>query len=216
MQPLPDYIKDKFFKFLNGEENISDFEQWVYETHALEKAVGSSDYLPLISLNFSKRDSKYDVDEILRRCISCSEYEKWQLKNLLLAFKDKTGNPQQLLSKFYELYCDGYHFLDSLGLRCGFSARVLPNQYSSESWEELSSKEQSKLIDSLVPGAMREAQKVLTWLEEEKIVITNEQDKLGHYLFIDKRTEEEKQPIGSKVLGFSNSQKIKSWWRFWK
>ena len=195
MQPLPDCIKDDFFKFLNGEEPISNFEQWVYETNDLEKALGNEDYLHLISLDFSKRGSKYEIDDILRRYINLGEYETWKLKNHLLAFINKKENPLQVLSKFYALYCDGHYFLDRLGLEYGLSARVPPSQCRVEFWEELSSEEQRELIDFLLPGAMREAQRVLYWLETDKIAITNEQDELGHYLYVDRRTEEERQTV---------------------
>lgn len=191
MQPLPNLIKNKFFRFLNGEESINDFEQWVYGTDSLERLLGNEDYLYLISLDFSKRDSKYEIEEILRRYINLGEYETWKLKNLLVSFIKKEEHPLQILCEFYKLYCHGHYFLESLGLEYGLSAKVPPgHEHSSGSWKELSDEEQSELIDSLVPGAMREAQKVLSWLEEDKIVITGEQDELGYWLSVDRRAEE--------------------------
>lgn len=190
---LAEYIKRKFFEFLNGQESISNFENWVYETTILEEALGADSYFDLISFNFAKKDSKYEIDRMLRRYIDLDEYNTWKLKNLLTAFIDRIGNPQEILSEFYELYCHGYHFLDSLGLGYGLSAKVPPSQYHQWTWEELSNEQQVQLVDSLFPGAKIEAHKVLTWLDEEKIVLTS--DRYDHCSFIDRRTESEKLPI---------------------
>lgn len=100
-----------------------------------------------------------------------------------------------MLSKFYNLYCDGYYFLEHLGLGCGLVVRVPPSEYSSDSWDELSDDEKSKLLNSLLPEAISEAQKILSWLDGNKIVITNELDELGRYLYIDNRTKEEKTTL---------------------
>lgn len=216
MQLLPDYIRSKFFKVLHGEEPTNDFEQWVYATNELGKMLSDEDYLNLISLDFSKQSSKYEIDKILRRYFALCEYETWKLRKLLIMVINKKGNLPQALSEFYELYCDGYCFLESLGLAYGLAVRVSPSGYSSDYWEELSHEEQSKLINSLLPGAIDEAQKVLSWLDENKIVITSEQDELGHYLYIDRRTEEEKKPIWYKTSESSNSERSKYWWNFWK
>ncbi len=217
MQLLPDYIRSRFFKVLHGEEPSWDFEQWVYATNDLEKILSDEDYLNLISLDFSKQSSKYEIDKILRRYFALGEYETWKLRKLLTMVINKKGNLPQALSEFYKLYCgDGYCFLESLGLAYGLAVRVPPSGYSSNCWEELSHEEQSKLINSLLLGAIDEAQKVLSWLDEDKIVITSEQDELGHYLYIDRRTEEEKKPIWHKTSESSNSERSKYWWKFWK
>jgi hypothetical protein len=193
MQLLAADIKHKFFEFLNGQESISNFENWVYETSTLEAALGAENYFDLISFDFAKRDSKSEIDRILRRHIDLSEYNTWKLKQLLIAFIDQIGNPQAILFEFYDLYCHGYDFLDSLGLGYGLSAKVSPSQYHQWEWEYLSSEQQIQLIDSLFPGAKIEAQKVLDWLDTETIVLTS--DRYNRLSFIDRRTEAEKVPI---------------------
>lgn len=157
MEPLPDQLRSKFFEFLHGEEPIKKFEQWVYATNALEEVLTDNDYLKLISLDFLNRNSKYEIEKLLQRYIDVGEYEMWKLRKLLTTVLAKEKNLPQVLSKFYNLYCDGYYFLEHLGLGCGLAVRVPPSEYSSDSWDELSDEEKSKLLNSLLPEAISEA-----------------------------------------------------------
>jgi hypothetical protein len=204
MKLLPNEVKIKFFRFLSNEEPIGEFEQWVYATNTLEESLGNEDYFNLISLDFSKRGSRYELIKILERHIDLGEYETWKLRNLLSLFLSQKGDLPMILCEFYELYCNGFYFLDTLGLGYGLAITVPSSSYSSESWQELADEEKEELLSSILPDALKEAQKVLTWLNEGKIIITNKQDELGHYLYLDKRTEETKDPIKSE-----------SWWKFW-
>ncbi|AFY73225.1 hypothetical protein Syn7502_01116 [Synechococcus sp. PCC 7502] len=203
MQQLPILIKDKFFKYLNGSEPITEFEPWIYQTKVLEDILSKDDYLYLISLDFSNKWVKYKIDNILRRYIDLGEYETWKLKHLLFAFINEDGNPQQLLDDIYDLYYDGYYFLESLGL--GYELCL-------ESWADLS---RSQELDSFLQRARGEAQEVLSWLETNKIVIKTAHDDRNHFSVIDTRTEKEKKPTWYKLAKFSNRQQSQPWWKFW-
>ncbi|WP_310482058.1 hypothetical protein [Chamaesiphon sp. VAR_48_metabat_403] len=192
MQDLPFFVKHKFFEFLNDEESIDNFEKWSYETTILTDVLEKEDYLNLISVDFCRSNTKHEIVKIINKYIDASEYGLWKLKNILTDFVNISENSQDILFKFYELYCDGYYFLDCLGLRYGLSAiaNAEPNEYG----DKLSIEEQSKAIDDLIPEAIIEAQRVLTWLETRKIeIVKRDDDDRG--LFIDRRTEAEKQPI---------------------
>jgi hypothetical protein len=41
MKNLPQHIENQFFKFLNKETSIEEFEQWVYETDELETVLSN-------------------------------------------------------------------------------------------------------------------------------------------------------------------------------
>lgn len=196
MEPLPNDSKIRLFHLLNGEEPIREFEQWVYDTNALEEILGDEDYFNLISLDFSRQGSRYELIKILERHIDAGEYKTWKLRKLLNLFLSQKGDLPMMLCEFYELYCDGYYFLDVLGLDYGLTIRVPPLGCSSEYWQELTDKEKGTLLCSILLDAVDEAQKILNWLNEGTIVITNKQDKLGHYLYIDNRIDEEKSQIG--------------------
>jgi hypothetical protein len=206
MTVLPDFVKYKFFEFLYGDLSITDFETWVYANSDLEHLLDKESYFCLISTNFLQKDVKYEIWKILNSYIDLAEYETWKIKYLLNSLIHKKGDSLELLWKFYELYCHGFHFLNSLGLGYGMAAKVPPSEYSSDSWEGLSVEEQSNLMNSLLPGAIYEAHKILYWLETEKIVIIKDRYiyhhyDAGEYSFIDRRTAEEKKPVWFKKTG---------------
>ncbi len=182
MQDLPFFVKHKFFKFLNNEESIDDFEKWSYETKILEEILGKEDYLDLISLDFLRSGAKYEIVKIIEKHIDTSEYELWKLKNMLTDFINREKDPQNLLFEFYELYCHGYFFLDRLGLDYGLTAIAITEV--DEYGEKLSVEERNKSIYDLIPGAIVEARKVLNWLETGKIEISKKDSK---YVFFSDR-----------------------------
>ncbi|MCA1991300.1 MAG: hypothetical protein LDL41_04520 [Coleofasciculus sp. S288] len=171
-------LKLKFFTFLNGEESISTFEEWLYATPDLEAVLSSDDYLLLISLDFSETGICSKIEELIKQYVDVAEYETWRLRKLLNKVIDRDSKFPEILSEFYELYCHGYGFLDSLGLSYGLPIRVPPQGYSADTWEELSKTEQNYLLDSLSEGAIDEARKVLFGLDTQKIILTNQ---LNHY-----------------------------------
>lgn len=212
MRRLPDDIKLKFFRFLNGEESVREFEQWVYVTNALEDSLGDA-YFDLISLDFAKQDSQYELAKLLERHIDRGECATWKLRKLLNLFLSQEGDLPLLLSEFYELYCDGFYFLDALGLGYGLAIKS-PQEYRSGVWQKLTDEEKTRLLNALLPDAIDEAQKVLSWLDEGKIVITDEQDELGRSLYIDTRTKKEKDPNWKRLQ--TSNDRTGAWWKFWQ
>jgi hypothetical protein len=215
MQDLPEEIKIQFYKFLNGEEPIQAFEQWVYATRTLEELLDGESYFALISLDFSKSGSCHELIKLLEQTIDAGEYETWKLKRLLNQFLSQEGNLPTMLGEFYELYCNGFYFLDTLGFGCGLTLVVPPNHYSSDTWDELTSEEKESLLGSVLPGALEEAEKVLNWLDQGKIVITKEQDGMGRYLYLDRRTEAEQNPNLLGMREWSDTPSSKPWWKLW-
>ena len=189
MPYLPDSLKITFFKALSGEKSTGDFEQWVYTQTDLKAYLNSSDYLDLISADFSSSAGRQELFELLHRQIDAGEYETWRLSRLLKRFLNREGNLPLMLCEFYDLYCRGFRFLKSLGLEYGLHIKVPPSEYSADYWQDLSEAEKTKLLDSLLPGASAEAQKVLAWLEEGKIAIASTKNEHGYPSYVDNRTD---------------------------
>lgn len=198
MKFLPAHIKTEVFEFLNREMPLEEFEQWVYATKDIEEVFSREDYVELLSVDYSKISNRFDVVKLVTRYIDEGEYETWKLKKLLYAVINDDADLQQVFIDFYDLYCDGYRFLDNLGLGYGLFVVVPPSEYSSDSWEKLSEQEQKRLLASFFPGALNEVKRVLSWLNDGKIVILNEQDGPGHFKYLDHRSEEEKKPTAIK------------------
>jgi hypothetical protein len=215
MQELPEAIKHKFFRFLSGQEALYDFEQWIYATSALEEVMDGEDYLNLISLNFSKPGSRHELIQLLEQQIHAGEYETWKLRGLLHQFLSQQGDQAEMLGEFYELYCNGFSFLDQLGLGYGLTLIAIPRGYSSDSWRELPAREKERLLGAILPGALEAARKVLDWLDQGKIVITDQQDELGHYRLLDTTSGVEKAVDWQGVRELLNHPESRPWWKFW-
>jgi hypothetical protein len=97
------------------------------------------------------------------------------------------------------LYCDGYNFLDNLGLGYGLSITVPPSEYKAEEWDQLSVSDQKKLLDSMYPAVAQEAAKVINWLDTEKIKITGHDGSYQGIQYDDNRSEKDKEPTAYKV-----------------
>lgn len=180
-------LKLKFFAFLNGEEPIRSFEEWLYTTPELEAVLNTDDYLLLISLDFSEPGIDSEIEKLLKQYVDVAEYETWRLRKLLNKVIERDSKLPEILSEFYELYCHGYRFLDSLALGYGLPVRVPPQGYSADTWEELSETEQNCLLNSLSEGAIHEARKVLFWLDAQKIILTNQLNHSGYCVYLDHR-----------------------------
>jgi hypothetical protein len=196
MPELPYDIKQTFFGVMSAGMDIEAFEQWLYSEPVLADLLSADDYLELISLNYKKSGVKYELFNLLQRFVGAGEYEKWKLIGLLHKAKVNDINLPGTLEHLYDLYCDGYDFLRTLGLGFGLSMVVLPAPRKVEHWSELKADELNQLVKSLPQLIINyEADLVLRWLEEGKVILTGKKDAYGHFEFIDNRSDAEKARI---------------------
>ena len=182
-------IKTQLFRFLNEEIDTEELEQWVYQSQALETFFNRDDYLALISLDYESPQVRSNLEKLLKKYVRIGEYESWKIKKSLVDVLSKKEDLPHILTEIYFLYCRGFYFLDNLAL--GFGIEV---QSRIDEGVPRDSMEVHNLIDSFLPSIRHEAEKVLSWLEEEKIVIRDEYDDLGDIQFVDNRSEKEKEP----------------------
>jgi hypothetical protein len=230
MTTLPQDIKDRFYKTINRDISVIDFEQWLYADKELEKHLKSDDYLDLISLSFKKSGVKYELWKLLKKHIDLGEYETYKMLRLLNEAKQKNERLPYILMEFYDLYCRGYNFLQDLGLGIGLAVQVpRANNSTADTWDELTAEQQKELLDSFSLELEECVEQAINWLETRKIILTGEQDDIGYYVYNDLRTEEEKKSklwetvLEDKATGFSASkstlcvkQRDNKWWEFWK
>jgi hypothetical protein len=230
MTTLPQDIRERFYKTIKGDISLDDFEHWLYTDKELEKHLKSDDYLDLISLSFKKSGAKYELWNLLKKNIDLGEFETYKMLGLLNEAKQKTERLPYILMEFYDLYCKGYNFFQDLGLGIGLAVEVpRVNNTTADTWDELTREQQKELLDSFSPELEECIEQVIYWLETKKIILTGEQDEIGHYEYEDLRTEEEKKSklwvtvSEDKETGFSESkntlwdkQAEKKWWEFWK
>lgn len=127
------------------EISLADFEQWVYSTIELEKALREEDYIDLIALNYKGSFAFYELKELLLKHIDYSEYQTYHILSVL---KGKVGDTDitLIIDNIYDLQNEGYYFLRSI----------------TDCWlcDESTIKE--------------EMQKMIDWIESGKIVITKD------------------------------------------
>ena len=198
------------YKLIAREIEINDFEQWVYSEKDLESLLSSDEYLDLISLSYKQPSSLYEAEKILKRHINVGKYYEWNLRRIIQKVIDRPTDAHKYIEQCYDMYCDGYGFLDNLGLGYGLSITVPPSDYGASTWDKLETPEQKKLIENFYPGVREEAERVINWLDTNKIVLTGHDGDYQGIQYTDSRTAEEKEPTGYKV-----ATPTKKWWQFW-
>lgn len=164
----------KFCRFLYEHEPIEVFEEWLYACDDLEQILGADDYLTVISLDFSKPVSRQALVRILSQYVDEQAYQLWRIRQYLTQIVNGDGDLGHSLSELYQLYCQGFRFLKTLSLTYGLTIAAPPREFSSSSFAELTAEEQRSLLSGCVPGAQKEAERVLEWLNKEESVMPDE------------------------------------------
>jgi hypothetical protein len=201
------------YKLLLKEIEQSEFEQWVYSEENLSEILTPEDYLELISLNYKTPSSLYDAGKILRKYIQIEKCYEWYLRNVLQKIINRTFDVHRCIEQCYDLYCDGYYFLDNLGLGFGLAVTVPREKYKAETWQELTAQDKQQLIDEFYPDVAEEAKIVISWLDSGKIILTGHSGDYQGIEYQDNRTANEKEPTGYKCE--KRKDPTKSWWKFW-
>ncbi len=61
------------------------------------------------------------------------------------------------------------------------------NNSTADTWEGLTTEQQKELLDSFLPELEECIERVIEWLETKQIVLTGEQNEIGHYGYEDFR-----------------------------
>ncbi|MBL7704219.1 MAG: hypothetical protein JNM21_01615 [Taibaiella sp.] len=189
--PLPSDIKQVFINTLNEDMSVPEFEQWLYAEKRLESLLDKYDYLDLIAYPY-KSDTQNGLFKLLEKHIDKGEQEMMRMDQLLTKALDRDKSLPGILSSFYNMYCKGYYFLEELGLNYGLRINVPEVNSNYDTWQSLTTDEQNTLLASFYPELETELIKVISWLDNGKIILTgirNEYDRLD---FIDNREITEK------------------------
>ena len=119
--------KLKLFEFLNDEINLSEFQNFIFQTKELEDELGKETYNYLILFNPNDKNVIKRVKYLVSKIFSEGEFETWKLIGLLKKFINEPQKLKEYLDIFYDLFCGsfdeekceirlGYTFLEHLGL----------------------------------------------------------------------------------------------------
>lgn len=204
---LPPEIRDSFYTFLLGQVEVEEIEQWIYDREeSLKETLSDDDHLALLSLDYRQPDAAYEVRKIITNYIDLGHSETLKLLKVLKSIVARDAGAYDSVLATYDLYCDGYYFLDNLGL--GYGLTLVDHDDEKPSTSEKETK-----LAALYPKVVPEAERVIAWLKERRIIPTGEtDDDLGRLGFVDHRTEEEKKPTAYKRAEPSNPfRKLSSW-----
>jgi len=120
--------KITFFRFLNKEISIPDFEKWTYDNPDLESEIGLDFYTDLISFDFKSHDLIPYISGLVEKCFDWIEYEKWRTIRLLSMIND--GKIEIVLAsrKLRQLYLEQEDKIGkplvSMGLAIGYESEL--------------------------------------------------------------------------------------------
>ncbi len=213
MPGLPKKLEIHFYKTIEGEIALKDFEQWLYENEELPKYVSQDDHLDLIAFNFNQKAARYELWKLLSKHIDLGEFEAYKILNLLYKARLKNDELPEILIQLYYLHYDGYDFLEELGMDFGLTVLV-PSRYNRDNFEELTKSQQKELLSSFSPRLEIAIERAIAWLETKKVVPTGTKGEYGRYEFQDFRTPEERKSIYDKSK--SAEKPKRKWWQFFK
>jgi hypothetical protein len=112
MKNLPQHIENQFFKFLNKETSIEDFEQWVYATDELETVLSADLYQELIAFNYKSRYVLATLCPILMDCLDYSKFETYRIIYLLNLIIEKDDLWTKAVKDLQFEWVSNYFFLN--------------------------------------------------------------------------------------------------------
>ena len=189
--PLSEQTKLTFYNVMQGELPMQVFEQWVYNHVALEQELSPDEYLALISFNYKQAGAKYELFKLLGRYVSLGAYETHKIKQLLAKAKVRNSVLPRVLEQLYDLYCNGYDFLENIGMGYGLTMTYLTN-YGGKHWSNLTGEQLTAMVAAIPSSLAAEVDHIEQWLDTGKIILTGERDELGQYNYIDHRTMTER------------------------
>lgn len=177
--------KIEFFKFLNGDISISDFENFIYNTTDLEQQLDENIYFELISNDFKDKNVITRLSNLIKKeIIEEGQFETWKLRQVLKALINDSQNLPFYLDKLYHAYCGIYQdkekrkyqlkFLANLGLNYLY---WIDEAYMKVNYKDRWKQEYDKSLQNLEfyhQQLKPFAEEVLSALDNMDIVILND------------------------------------------
>jgi hypothetical protein len=186
-------IESQYFNLIENKISVKEFENWVYHSKWLEEELEEEEYIDLISLNYGAPSSKYEIGKILKDRYDKGKFEAVKMIELLNSIIERDNKEGESLKRMYDLYCEGYNFLEDLGLGIGLFIEV-PNKYGVIYYHELNESQKKVIIDSVYPSAKELSIELKNWLLNGDLKLTGEREpELNRWQYIDNRTKEDRE-----------------------
>ncbi|MBD3362703.1 hypothetical protein GF362_03220 [Candidatus Dojkabacteria bacterium] len=164
-------IWGNFNKLINSDISIKDFEEWIYTDKTIEKIIGKDNYVTLVSMNYTKSDSKEKVQKYLVELFESLEpelYDKYRVYNILKGMLDGQKDLVSGCRRLVQLRKRGLEFIPKIFV--GFDSELddvpLPEQYSQ--WNKNALGEKLKKIDYYREDIIKYSKKLIKELDIRK------------------------------------------------
>lgn len=179
---IPSIAEKQIHQVLTRKISLQSFEQWLYEDNVLEFR-NPDLYLELISFDYSSEDGFKNYYDNFTKYVHFHRFEANRIKEYLYSIINNDENCGNAIWMMYELYCQGYGFLQKLGLIYGLCLV----DYCTSGADDTS----KALIDQFYPTIIDDTKNVINWLKEGKIIFKNQDNGYGVFEYQDLRNAAE-------------------------
>ena len=170
MDKLTDTTKQIFFRLLDGDFSVKDFEQWVYRhSDNLENELPTDLHLDLISFGYNQKDSFFQLKEKITPYIETDEFNIWRTKKILTDIVEQRVDLVTATRKLRDIYFDtGENFIPvTLGIGYESELDDVPTPSEYKQWDSKELKEKLKKVDWYKDDIVREAKEFLATLDKK-------------------------------------------------
>jgi len=179
-------------KLVNREISISEFQTELFKLNEANQL-----FEELILLDFNSKYIKHKAINIIQSILGKAKIENYNLTQLLKGIHDNTNSTLKNLIQTYDLRCNGYWFLEKLGIYLALSVISTKDEPINEI-NDLPKEVRQDYFENILPKSILEAKRILGQLNSKKIIVTGETlGSLNRKCWIDNRSENE---IDSKEL----------------
>lgn len=171
MDKLNDTTKYIFFRLLDGDLTVKDFEQWVYKSSdTLETELQSDFHLDLISFDYNQKDAFRQLQEKIKIHIDTNEFNIWRTKRLLTDIIENKIDLVLATRKLRDLYFETGETFIPTTLGIGYESVLddvpIPAEY--QLWESDALKLALQKVDAYKGDIIRDAKLFLGILDTVK------------------------------------------------
>ncbi|WP_207534873.1 hypothetical protein [Desertivirga arenae] len=159
--------KTTFFKLLNRDLSLSEFETWIYKHEAiLESELPAEQYFTLISFNYNQRDARAELQTVIESYINTEEFNIWRTKELLSRIVNEQIDlvlaTRRLRAPYYEMAEKYLPEKLAIGYESVLDDIPIPEEYHQ--WDPVALKMKLKVVESYKEDLLKDARETYDFL----------------------------------------------------
>jgi len=170
MNELTDSTKQIFFRLLDRDFSVKEFEQWIYRnSDNLEKELPTDLHFDLISLGYNQKDIFFQLKDKITPYININQFNIWRTKKLLEEIIQEKIDIVTSTRKLRDLFFDtGENFIPvTLGIGYESELDDVPAPSEYDQWDSNALKEKLKKIEWYKDDIILDAKEFLATLDNK-------------------------------------------------